>query len=97
MSPYPDRPELAGLLQQRIPSLAPGVRAVVGGGDGATLFPFMAVARSVDDGRTWRRTDVRRFEGQMGYASGEVVLNRAAPAPSCSVELSARLPPPPSP
>lgn len=57
----PDRPEappaLDGLLVGSVPSLRPGVRALVGGGDGATLFPFGKAARSTDDGRTWTTYD----------------------------------------
>jgi hypothetical protein len=71
---HPALPELEGLLQDEIPSLARGLRAVIGGGDGATLFPFQAVARSADDGSTWRRTDVPRFDGETAYTSGAVVL-----------------------
>lgn len=54
-------------------SLAVDVLAVVGGGDGATLFPFERVMRSVDGGATWRRFDLPRFGGDMAYSGGHVV------------------------
>jgi hypothetical protein len=67
--PFADR-----LMPQLVVSLAGGVDAVVGGGDGATLMPFEQVAR-------WRPGDdvtVHRVEhpaGVMGYTSGTVVLS----------------------
>ena len=62
------------LLAGPIVSLAARVDAVVGGGDGATLFPFEQVARwrSGDDVRTYR---VDHPDGVMGYSSGSVVLS----------------------
>ncbi len=72
--PRPDLAELEGLLQSPAHTTVDRVRAVVGGGDGATLFPFQAVARSTDRGATWRRFDVPRFDGEMAYVSGEAVL-----------------------
>lgn len=74
----PDVPVLAGLVQREVPSLVPSPagrwRAVVGGGDGATLLPFEALARSVDGGRSWERFDVPLVEGERAYTTGAVVL-----------------------
>lgn len=74
----PDRPAappgMRGLMVSTVVSLAPGVRALVGGGDGATLFPFQATARSTDGGRTWTTFEVPRVDGERGYLAGEVVL-----------------------
>ena len=70
----PDLPELEGLLQGPADTTLDRVRGVVGGSDGATLFPFEAIARSDDGGQTWRRYDVPRFDGEMGFLSGEAVL-----------------------
>lgn len=65
---------LEGLLTEEVHSLAPGVRAVVAGGDGATLFPFAKVARSTDGGGTWRTYDVSGVDRVTAYTSGQVVL-----------------------
>ena len=35
------------------PSAAPGVRAVIGGADGATFFPFIDVSRGTQNGEAW--------------------------------------------
>ncbi|WP_181310784.1 hypothetical protein [Nocardioides campestrisoli] len=70
----PDLSELTGLLQSPAHTSVARIRAVIGGGDGATLFPFEAVARSKDHGMTWQRFDVPRFDGEMGYVSGQAVL-----------------------
>jgi hypothetical protein len=68
-------PGMAHLLPQPVPSLAQGVRAVVGGGDGATLLPFQAVARSVDAGSTWVAHDLPLFGGARAYTAGQVVTS----------------------
>lgn len=36
------------------PSAAPGVRAVIGGADGATFFPFIDVSRGTRNGEAWQ-------------------------------------------
>ncbi|WP_162599958.1 hypothetical protein [Nocardioides solisilvae] len=65
-----DRP----LMIQPVVSLRPGVQALVGGGDGATLFPFDQVARLED-----RRDPVVAEFGGGGelaaYTTGQVVLS----------------------
>lgn len=66
----PDLPELAGLIQVPVASTRDDVLGVVAGGDGATLLPFQALARSDDGGQTWRRYDVPLFEGARGYVTG---------------------------
>ena len=66
-------PGLEGLLQWRLPSLS-RTEAVLGGGDGATLFPFEKTARSTDGGDTWTVVDVAHPEGVMPYVEGGVVL-----------------------
>lgn len=70
-------PALEGLLQQPVPSMtasgAEGTRVVVAGGDGATLLPFQAVARSTDHGGTWKTYDVDLGD-ELGYQSGAVGL-----------------------
>lgn len=66
---------LPGLLAWPVPFIArPGLPqvAVLGGGDGATLFPFDKAAR-FEDG-TWRAYDVPLVDGERGYVSGGVVL-----------------------
>ena len=64
---------LAPLLVATATSLAPGTRAVVAGGDGATLLPFERVAR--DTGSGWEVFDVPRLFGdEMAHVSGQVVL-----------------------
>lgn len=65
---------LEGLLVNEIVSLQAQVSALVGGGDGATLFPFQKVARSSDDGATWTTYDVPHLGGERAFTSGEVVL-----------------------
>lgn len=65
---------LEGLMVNEIVSLQPQVSALVGGGDGATLFPFQKVARSSDDGATWTTYDVPEIGGERAFTSGEVVL-----------------------
>ena len=61
------------LMWGPVVSLAVGVQAVVGGGDGATLFPFEQVARLSSAGDVVSY-DVEQPEGVMGYSSGDVVL-----------------------
>jgi hypothetical protein len=67
--PFADR-----LMPGPLVSLATGVDAVVGGGDGATLMPFEQVARlsSGDDLGVYR---VEHPDGVMGYSSGSVLLS----------------------
>lgn len=65
--------DLGRLMPWPVTSLAADVLAVVGGGDGATLFPFERVVASVDAGTSWTRFDVPRFDGAMAYSSGQVV------------------------
>ena len=62
------------LMPMPLVSLASGVDAVAGGGDGATLFPFEQVARlwSPDDVSAYR---VEEQDGATGFASGAVVLS----------------------
>lgn len=55
-------------------SLAPGVLAVVGGGDGATLHPFEMALRSTDLGETWETFELPRFDNQMAYDTGSSVV-----------------------
>lgn len=64
---------LGRLLPYPTISLAPGIDAVVAGGDGATLLPFEKVARSTDGGAHWRVATLPRFDGEMAYTSGAVV------------------------
>lgn len=67
--------DLGHLLPSTTESVAPDVFAVVGGGDGATLFPFERVVRSVDAGRSWQRFDLPLFDGERAYTSGDVVTS----------------------
>ena len=69
-----DGPAVPGLLPWRAASLLPGVRGVVGGGDGATLFPFQEAARSTDGGSTWTRYEIPTVTDARAYTSGQVVL-----------------------
>jgi hypothetical protein len=72
---YPSRTTgLSGLLPWTAASLDPGVVGVVGGGDGATLFPFMRAARSTDGGSTFTTVDVPETAGERAFGSGFVVL-----------------------
>ncbi len=63
------------LLWSPATSLAPGVLAAVGGGDGATLQPFEMALRSDDLGETWEKFELPKFDGQMAYESGLVVTS----------------------
>lgn len=73
----PEVPALAGLLQQPVTSMvaggAEGIHVVVAGGDGATLMPFEAAARSTDHGGSWETYDVVLGD-ELGYQSGVVGL-----------------------
>lgn len=70
-------PALKGMQQWRLPSLARDRHqlAVLGGGDGATLFPFEQVARSTDGGDSWTVFPVTRPNAVMPYAAGGVLLS----------------------
>ena len=65
---------LGHLMPWTATSLADGVVGVVGGGDGATLFPFERTARSTDGGDTFTTVDVPLSHGARAYGSGFVVL-----------------------
>lgn len=67
-----DLPE--DLMLDPVASLDPDILAVVGGGDGATLFPFQQVSLSRDGGTTWQQRDLPRFDGAMAYSGGQVVF-----------------------
>lgn len=69
----PPVPGLGRLITAPAASLTSTGRAVVAGGDGATLLPFERVARSVD-GADWEVHDVPRVAGERAYVSGQVVL-----------------------
>lgn len=63
---------LDGLLTWAAPEIGHLGVAVLGGGDGATLFPFEKVSRF--DGRRWTAYDVPKVRGQRAYTGGGVVL-----------------------
>lgn len=42
-----------------VPSAQPGVLVIIEGADGATLFPFLRIHRSLDHGASWENLDVR--------------------------------------
>lgn len=65
---------LEGLLLDPVESLDPGTLAVIGGGDGATLFPLDRFERSLDGGDTWSSQDFAAFDGARAYVNGGVVL-----------------------
>ncbi|MCR6033714.1 hypothetical protein GGQ22_20095 [Nocardioides sp. zg-579] len=65
-------PATRGLVSVEADSLVAGVRAVVAGGDGATLLPFQRVVRGT--GGRWDVFDVPEVDGERGYVSGAVVL-----------------------
>jgi hypothetical protein len=71
--PGPPIDTFKGLLASRVYSLDPGTRAFVAGGDGATLTPFEAVARSTDDG-PWEGFVVPKTHGDLAYDEGDLVL-----------------------
>ncbi len=66
---------LDGLLLSPVDALAPGVLAVIGGSDGATLFPFEAFEKSTDAGTTWTSGDFPVFDAARAYSSGGAVLS----------------------
>ena len=66
-APQPDNPFGAGRLAQPVVSLRPGVEALIGGGDGATLLPFELVSRN--GGAPQRITEPRGTQ-----TAGAVVL-----------------------
>lgn len=61
------------LVATPVTSLAPGTRAYVAGGDGATLLPFRAAARSTSNGG-WKAFSVPKTHGDQAYTEGQVVL-----------------------
>jgi hypothetical protein len=67
--PVPGR---AGSLLQPVPSALPGTAAVLQGGDGATLFPFVAVHRSTRDGASWE--GIPQSRAPMAFVASSVVL-----------------------
>lgn len=64
---------LGRLMLFPVPSLDPSTRAVIGGGDGATLLPFQRVARS-EEYDDWFVQPLPRIDGEMAYVSGAVAL-----------------------
>ncbi|MBU1801210.1 MAG: hypothetical protein KKA97_03010 [Actinobacteria bacterium] len=66
---------LDGLLLSPVDALLHHVLAVMGGGDGATLFPFQSFERSLDGGSTWTSGDFPDFDGERAYSGGGVVLS----------------------
>ena len=64
---------LPRLLTWEVSSLRPGTRAALGGGDGATLFPFERVAAS-EEYDDWSVQPLPRFGGATAYVSGAVLL-----------------------
>lgn len=71
--PGPAIAAFKGLITSPVESLAPGIRAFVGGGDGATLLPFQAVARSRQGG-PWQAYVVPQTHGDQAYDEGDLVL-----------------------
>lgn len=71
--PGPSVDAFRGLLASPVESLDPGTRAFVAGGDGATLLPFQAVARSTEGG-TWEGYVVPKSHGDQAYDEGDLVL-----------------------
>lgn len=71
--PPPSLDAFNGLLASPVESLAPGTRAFVAGGDGATLLPFQAVARSTDGG-AWEAYVIPKTQGDQAYDDGDLVL-----------------------
>ncbi|HWU20082.1 MAG TPA: hypothetical protein VN088_01045 [Nocardioides sp.] len=69
----PHVPLLRHLIATPVVSLSPGLRAFTGGGDGATLYPFGAVARSVH-GAPWVGYVVPPRDGDRAYQSGAAIL-----------------------
>ncbi len=57
-------------LTSMLPSARPGVLALVEGADGATLFPFVRLHRSLDGGTSWQTFDPpRRPRGYLTMAA----------------------------
>ena len=71
--PAPGIEAFRGLLASPVKSLDPDTRAFVAGGDGATLLPFEAVARSRDGG-DWEAYVVPKTHGDRAYDEGDLVL-----------------------
>jgi hypothetical protein len=71
--PGPGVAAFKGLLASPVTSLDPGTRAFVAGGDGATLVPFQAVARSTGGG-PWQGYVVPETRGDRAYDEGDLVL-----------------------
>lgn len=71
--PGPAIQAFKGLVASPVRSLAPETRAFVAGGDGATLLPFDAVARSVGGGG-WQGFVIPKTHGDQAYDDGELVL-----------------------
>ncbi|GAB4002833.1 hypothetical protein [Nocardioides ultimimeridianus] len=71
--PGPHIPAFRDLIATPVVSLSIGVRAFTGGGDGATLYPFGAVARSLH-GAPWTGSAVPLHDGDRAYQSGAAVL-----------------------
>lgn len=71
--PGPGIAVFKGLLASPVESLKPGTRAFVAGGDGATLLPFDAVARSTYGG-AWVGYRVPETRGDRAYDDGDLVL-----------------------
>jgi hypothetical protein len=70
--PGPPVAAFKGLMAAPVRSLEPGTRAFVAGGDGATLLPFQAVARS--NGGRWQGYVVPQTDGDQAYDDGDLVL-----------------------
>lgn len=72
-APQPDNPFGAGRLAQPVVSLRPGVEALIGGSDGATLLPFELVSRN--GGAPQRITEPRGTQtaGAVVLADGRLV------------------------
>lgn len=63
------------LMITPVVSLRPGVLAVTGGSDGATLYPLQKAARSSDGGASWEFFEIGEQDGAMPYSSGGVALS----------------------
>ena len=67
--------ELPGdLILEPVASLDPDTLGIIGGGDGATLFPFQHVTLSHDGGTTWQQHDLPLFDGATAYSDSQIVL-----------------------
>jgi len=56
-----------------VDSLSADLFAVTGGSDGATLYPFERIVRSLDGGATWTRFNAPLFTDERGFNSGAIV------------------------